>query len=586
LTHAKTFYTFCKYFEKMKFFLDQKPVQWYHKNVKRTIPFFLLASISLFSAPANKSQVTYLMQAKEIEKSITLYEKYKRELGKHDFEVLQQMAFILLDQGARSPDQETQLLSIFGSGIANAACSLDILEAGVKSHHVETQIAAIQYLGGMQDDRSDELLVKAMSSEFFLARLEAAMHLANRKHKTCVGQIESLMYRIPPEARFLFPQFFALIGTSDAISILRHLMEDANTAVRVESLLSAAKFGRDDLLPTIRMNITHLNVAEQEAAAFAVGILKDSRSRKKLQKLFQSAPVNVQIASAKSLTLLGDLTANAFLIEQAKNCNLFAIVSLADVPEGKEVLAHLCRHPDLGIRINAAIALLRHRDPRCRTPLIEMIVRDGRDLGFIPQTTLGRTMIAFKPVFSASTQKNPLFDIRSATLTLRQQLLLDSIHLPEEDFLYIANALFETKQSDLISPLVQLLENLQTPKAIELLQKNAELAGSPLIRTYCNLALCRLGKAGAYEAYIQDWIARNKDSEMIRFRPIVPIDQRMKNSTYELTPEDSSRLLIDIYQTLAEKQQESTIETFLTAIRDGNPKNRYVLAGLLLRTLQ
>ena len=80
--------------------------------------------------------------------------------------------------------------------------------------------------GWLEDDRSDEILVKAMSSEFFFARMEAALHLAKRKHKTSVGQIESLMYRVPPPARFFFRQFVALIGTSDAVSILRHLMED------------------------------------------------------------------------------------------------------------------------------------------------------------------------------------------------------------------------------------------------------------------------------------------------------------------------------------------------------------------------
>ena len=555
--------------------------------VKKWILLFLLvALIPLEAANLNKNQISYLMQAREIEKSITLYFRYKNHLGKHDFEILQQMAFILLEQGARSHDQETQLLSIYGSGIANVAFSLDILEAGIKSSHAETQVASIQFLGGMQDDRSDELLVKAMSSEFFFARMEAAMHLANRKHKTSVGQIESLMYRIPPEARFFFPQFFALIGTNDAITILRHLMEDKVPSVRVEALLSAARFGRDDLLPAIRMNITHLNVAEQEAAAYAVGILKDSKSLKKLKSVFASSPINVQIAAARSLYILGDLEARDFLIEQAKKCNLFAIVTLADIPEGKDLLAQLCHHPDLAIRINAAFALLKHRDPRCRDALLEMLVRDVRDLGLQPQMSMGKTMLALKPVFSAAQQANSLFDIRAATLAIRQQILLDCMHLSEDEFLRMAELIFESKQSDLIPTLVILLENLQTPKAVDLLIRKAEQAGMPLIRAYCNLALFRMRQEGPYEKHLNEWITRHKDSEMIRFRPLVPLDQRITSSPHELTPEDSSRLLIESYQTLSEKQQDSSIEVLLEAIRDGNPKNRYVLAGLLLRTLQ
>lgn len=552
--------------------------------IKRCL-FLLLLSYPLYGQ-INKNQITYLMQAQEIDKSISLYSRYQKELGKDDFEILQQMAFILLEQGARSQDAQTQLLSIYGSGIASAACSQDILEAGIKSSHAETQIASIQFLGGMQDDRSDELLVKAMSSEFFMARMEAAYHLAKRKHKTSVGQIESLMYRVPPQARFFFPQFFALIGTSDAISILKHLMEDKVSSVRVESLLSAAKFGRDDLLPEIRMNITHLNVAEQEAAAHAVGMLRDSRSLKKLHRLFNSSPINVQIAAARSLYILGDSEAKDFILQKAASGDLFSIVALADIPEGRDTLARLCRNPDLSIRINAALSLLQHRDPRCRSALLEILVRDTRDMGFMPQVSLGKTLLAFKPVFSTAQQDTTFFDVKAATFAIRQQVLLSAMHLAEEEFLPLATLIFDSKQTDLVPTLVTLLENLQTPGAKELLINKSTQAGMPLIRAYCNLALYRMGVEGPYESYVREWIVRNKDSEMIRFRPIVPIDKRFNDSPHELTPEDSSRFLIEAYQTLAEKQQGKSIEILLEAIKDGNPKNRYVLAGLLLRTLQ
>lgn len=526
------------------------------------------------------------MQAGEVEKSIALYFRYKKELDKHDFEVLQQMAFILLDRGAKSSDKETQLLSIYGSGIAGASFSLDILESGLKSQHAETQVAAIQFLGGMQDDRSDELLVKGMSSPFFFARMEAALHLANRKHKTSVGQIESLMYRIPPEARFFFPQFFALIGNADAIAILRHLMEDKVTSVRVESLLSAARFGRDDLLPAIRMNSTHINVAEQEAAAFALGVLRDSRSVRKLRKLLETSPINVQIAAARSLQTLGDSRGKDFLIKEAEKGNPFAIVSLTDIPDAKDTLASLCNHPELIVRMNAAMTLLKHRDPRCRKVVLELLLRDTSDLGFAPQMSIGKTQLAFKPVYSSSSQKNAAYDIRSVTLAVRSQILMDCMHLPEGEFTTLAEWLFNSKQSDLIPTLVSLLENLQTPDAIALLKRKAQAAGMPLIRTYCTLALYRMNQPGDYEASLVNYIERNKNSELIRFKPLVPLDQRIGESLHELTPEDSSRLLIETFGALSEKQRESSLNILLDAMQNGNPKNRCVLAGLLLRTLQ
>ncbi|NGX46387.1 MAG: hypothetical protein K940chlam2_01577, partial [Chlamydiae bacterium] len=138
---------------------------------KKLLVAALLITSGLQAEEGSKHQISYLMQAGEVRRSIARYRSWHEELEKHDFEVLQQMALILLDQGARSSEQQEQLLSIYGSGVASVASSLDILEAGIKSEHPETQVASIQFLGQLQDDRSDEILIQAMSSHFFLVRM-------------------------------------------------------------------------------------------------------------------------------------------------------------------------------------------------------------------------------------------------------------------------------------------------------------------------------------------------------------------------------------------------------------------------------
>src|SRR5271163_706015 len=75
----------------------------------------------------NKMHVLYLMQSKELIRSIDLYQQYRQTLNHHDFEILQQMALIILEQGMRGSDPEQQLISIFGSGIAGISASIDIL---------------------------------------------------------------------------------------------------------------------------------------------------------------------------------------------------------------------------------------------------------------------------------------------------------------------------------------------------------------------------------------------------------------------------------------------------------------------------
>src|ERR1700686_3178018 len=130
------------------------------KNLALTLLVFVSCSA------LDKEQVAYLMQSKEIDASISLYEEYKKELGRHDFEILVHMASIILEQGIKSSDVTIQLSSLYGTAFATMTSSLDILEQGIKSLNFETQLAAIQLLAHMHDDRGDELLTKAMASPF------------------------------------------------------------------------------------------------------------------------------------------------------------------------------------------------------------------------------------------------------------------------------------------------------------------------------------------------------------------------------------------------------------------------------------
>ncbi len=537
--------------------------------------------------PLNKLHILYLMQSKEIDKSIDLYLQYKQLLGRHDFEILQQMALIILEMGMRSQDPEQQLISLFGSSIAGISASIDILEAGIMSPQPQTQMAAIQFLGRIQDDRCDELLTKAMSSDFFFTRMEAAHQLAIRKSRNAVGQIESLMYRIPPQMRFFFPQFFALIGTSDAISLLRQMMDESFHMTRIEAVLSAARFGRDDLLPSIRARATHASIAEQEACATALGMLKDSKSAPMLKILSQSPSPNIRLAALKARHVIGDESAKEEILELAKTHNLFAITTLGSLPGSENFLRTLVDSPDIQLRFNASLALLQRRDSRAVASIKDFLIRDSRDLGFQIQYSIGNSLLSWKVIPSAMQHNQEgTYDIVAFSLSVREQMLRDCVELPEKDFLDIAAFLFDVRQGDLIPLLVSLLENVQTPNAIHLLQKHAQIAGSPLIRTYCNLALFRL-KLIPKETLL-NWITLKKTNEMIRFRPMLPWDVRSseKASAFELTPEENSRLLIECYQTLSLEHDEKGIDIILDGLKTGHIKNRSVLAGLLIQAIQ
>lgn len=535
----------------------------------------------------NKRHILYLVQHQDLIQALDLYEKYRQTLGKHDFEILQQMSFIILEEGARSHEPERQLLSMYGSSIGGCSSSIDILEAGITSSNPETQMASIQLLGQLQDDRSDELLNKAMSSDFLYSRMEAAYQLALRKSRTSVGQIEALMHRIPHQFWPFFPEYFALIGTADAITMLRHLIDDTYHNVRIEAILSAARYGRDDLLPLIRAHSTHLNMAEQEACAAALGILKDSKSMPQLKKLAKSPSPNVQIAACRSLYLLGDQDAKSQLLSLARSKDLFAISLLGDMPETETLLFELSQNDNIQVRINAAIALLKRRDPRSIPGICEILIRDTRDLGIQPQLSVGRSLMSWKIIPSAVQHlKHEMYDLIAITLNIREQILSQCLELPEKDFLLLASKIFETRQIDIIPLLVSLLQNIQTPNAIALLQHRAQDAGAPLIRAYCSLALFRLKQAGPYEQTLLDWVDKKRSTDIIRFRPRLPRKVFLIDSPFDLTPEESSRLLIETYAAIASRHEGRSIDIILEALKSGNDKNRYVLAGLLMLALQ
>ncbi len=537
----------------------------------------------------NKLHILYLLHSDEFKRAITLYQEYKASFGRHDFEILQQAGLTILEQGARSLDPHTQLTSIFGSSIAGLATSIDILEAGITSPQPQTQMAAIQSLSHLQDDRCEELLTKAMSSDYFFTRMEAAYQLSVRKARTAVGQIESLMYKVPPQMRFFFPQFFALIGTSDAIALLRHMMDDPFHMTRIEAILNAARFGRDDLLPTIRSCATHLNAAEQEACATAMGYLKDSKSIPLLKNLAQSPSQNVQLAARRSLYRLGDDNSKESIAALAQEGNLFAICLLGEMPGLEKTLLPLIQSPDVQVRFNAVCALLQLKDARVLRALPEFLVRDSRDLGFQPQQSIGNSLICWKVTPSATQhQKNSPNDLLTLSVSVREYMLQQCLELAPQEFLKVASLLFDVKQTDLIPTLISLMENLQTKEAIQLLVSKAQTAGAPLTRAYCNLALLRLTKEEVYRTAVLNWIRAKNNTEMIQFRPMLPWNVRLydKANAFELTPEENSRLLIECYQTIVSEHNDQSIDIILEGLQTGQSKNRFVLAGLLIQAIQ
>lgn len=535
----------------------------------------------------DKSQVLLFIYSKEVQKSFSRYQEICEKSKKQDFELLQKMALILLKQGARNSDPRIQRLSLYGASFAAATFSWDILESGLSSDDLQTELIALNLLAQTQDDRINEVLTKLMNSPFLQIRMEAAYYMALKKHPHATTQIEALMYKLPPFFKPYFPYFFSLLGTPDAILSLKEFLSDENSTARAETILNIAYFNRDDLLPFIRKKVSTASEEEKEAAAFAFGVLKDSSSIEMLKKMTSSSSENIRVASLNSLFLLQQSKESKKELEKlSKRENLFAIISLSTIPGTEPTLMELLQSKNIEVRINAAVALLEKRNRLALPVLKEILICDIRDfalqIGFSP----GRALKCWKVVSSATQkQKTQSVDL-NLSLVLKENLLKMALSLQEDDFLFLAKTLFDYNQKELIPLLISLLENLQTEKVIALLKKNANKPGSPLIRDYCNLALFRLREEGSYEKYVISWILRKNRSELIKFRPVMPKSTLFDQLQYQLTPEETSRLLIEMYAALLNRKDEKSIEIVVEAIKKGNSKNRYALVGLLLKAME
>lgn len=524
------------------------------------------------------------MRNGQISKAIESYKQHQKLSGQHDFELIQEMGLLLLDQGYRNTDPEIRVMTTFGAGISLNEKALYILEAGVESEIPELQLVSLNFLSQFQNDKADLILQMAMNAGHPLIRLEAAHIMAEKKAPRAFAYAESLMHRFQGPLTSLFPPFFAMIGTPEATRMLKKMMSHADENVRISAVLSAAKYGRDDLLPKIRTLATHNEKAQQEACAYALGVLKDENSIKKLEAISRSNVQHVKLAAWKALYNLGRKEYKQCIERAARNKDIFAIALLSDIDGSQDLLFNLLKDSNLQVKVNATLALLDLQDPRCLPSLLEILIMDSRGLCFSKVASKGKSLSAWRAVPSGkqNLKDNPYaFEM---SLSLREEALEKALDLTEQDFLKIAKALFMRQQNDLIPLLVDLLEKMHTRSAVALLKEHQQQVGAPLIRNYCNLALYNLKEPGPYGDNIYAWITQAHNEELIRFRPFLPRELRDTEDGYQLTPEDNSSLLIASFESFVANKDERGISILLDAIQWGNAKNKFALAGLLMRS--
>jgi HEAT repeat protein len=547
--------------------------------------------------PSKQGPILFLIQSGKIKEAVdALLQAQQNDANQSDpyiieGDLLKRLGLHLLETGMNSHDEKDILLSLYGIQLSGNEEALTLAQKLITCQYPELQLAAIQVLANYNTDEANQLLEQALKSDYLLIRLEAAFAIATKKLPTAYAQIESLMVKVEPDFRPAFPKLFAICANPASQQMLKRLLRDPDERVRLETVHAICEANLSDLLPDLKTLYSDNSPAIQESIAEAIGIFQDSSSKNVLEKLQKSHYSSTQLAAFfaayESTNKFGDNSSRQYIEELALDGNCFAINLLGKMgASSKDILYKLMHCPDSSIAVNAAIALLELKDPRSIEGLQELFIQNPKDLIFEEMVSHGRTLSYYKLTPSASEniqRDNFLFEL---SLRLREQMLINSLELPEESFLQLAQIIFEKQQLDLVPTLIRLLENLRSEKAIALLKEQSERPGCPLIRAYANLALFRLHEEGPYFAKVNDWVKNNSKLAMIEMRPQLPWALRNEKNPYILSLEEQARLLLECSEALAQSRDREGLKTLLIAIRDGNPHNRYLLAGLLLQASQ
>lgn len=531
-----------------------------------------------------KGHLLFLIQQGQHQQAIKIYQKYFQETNQHDFEILHQIGLGILDHGFRQKDPESQLLALFGASVSAHEDAFYIIEGSLKNRQPQIQLIAISALARFQDHIADQALIRALGSRQLLIQYEAVRSLCKMKHPKAESLAESLMYKLPTEFWPAFPDLFAISDVQNSTNILLKLLNHSSNDIRLASIISVGKHHRDDLIVMIRKLMISNHFAQQEACAKALGDLKDEFSIPQLKILTRSQYNQVALSAAFALYQMGLKDAKKTIENYALKQDLFAIALLGKIEDSSEVLISLASHPDMQIRLNCLVSLLEQHHPKALEMVDEFLIRDQRDLAFSSQLSSGKALKIWKVTSSAGELFKEDVSAYLENVAFKEYLIQKVREISEIKLIQLAHVIFNRQQNELVPVMTANLEELNNKNALTCLIEHHQQLGAPFVRMYCNLSLYRLQEEGPYRNNIQEWVKKQSQTDFIRFQSFNP--WKIGQESFSLTPEETSKILIEACETFAQHQDLEGIETLIEVIASGHSKNKYALAGLLVRAAQ
>ncbi len=519
---------------------------------KKSLLSILLASTLLCAAAeVEKTAIHYNIQKGAWHKVVELYDLYcdahPEEAGILSAHMVEQY----FKQTVRSSNDKQRLLALHASGIVACEPLLGVFEKSLRSNDPKAQCLAVEGLKRLKSDLADRLLLEAMHSEYAPVCVGAAIALMERNNAEVPMFMESLMYKVPPAARVLFPAIFGKSEHPECKRLIGVLLKDRDPLVRISSLLAIVEYHFDTFIPQLRTIAAQGNSAEKELAIYGLALFEDSSSLELLQHLAEDKDPIVRMVAALGLNRFG-VDISASIEKMAKERNLWAISALGRVEGGGvETLKQFVKDPDLSVRATALWALLERKDSSAVEPLIELVCLSS---GIVSQESTGTVLKIFKPGIAGQ---------------WRAPWVAAAAKLPMKEFIIFAKRAI-AKDKSLANSIITLLENSDKEEAKAFIRQLAHYPGERAIRYRAQIALLRLDYGSESTTEVMEWLTEKERVDL----------WTLTSGEGEQSPLEG--IFVEGLLTIAEKERAGALPLLWKIFAKTDANNRPLVAAVIL----
>ncbi len=499
-------------------------------------------------------------------------------------DLIQKVAETIIINGLTSNNSEMQLAALYGTSLSGDSDLIKYARDGLESGSLEVQMAATSLIGSGNHKEGEYLLRGALRSDYFAVRLEALWIISILRNQNAFEQLEALYAKVPDEIRLYLLPLFALEGSTRAQDFLSHVLRSSDVELQAQALMALATIPLREKSPL--KNPPFLDPLTLEAFMLYALSHRDCVPQETIEHYAEHHNPFVRL-SAQFVLAHGEKAAYALLEAQAKEMNPFAISLLGKLPlSDASPLFSLATPKEFDIpHLQAGLALLAHKRPEC-TPLVLEIIRSASEEAiYRPRYSPGRTMIIWEKIPTRSLLGSEKLFAIEQSLRFREEVLIQSINLPEKQFLQIADHVMVHAQ-DLIPLLCKLLENKQSEKVREWLKQQFQDTSSLLGKMYVAKSLTALGevnseKESPWKKTLVQFLKNEQGLNLFQPRPLIPWFMQAEPKPQELTFDERARLCIESLYALISAEEPETQTIILEWMSKSNSSTRTLLAGIL-----